>query len=71
MSPIATPRHQVVGTVNVDSLSNYLDDPNINFDFENHEINFYQVLLLVVIFFSPISIQYIISWSIVHFCKIE
>ena len=74
VSPIATPRHQVVGTVNVDSLSNYLDDPNINFDFENHEINFYQVLLLVVIFFSPISIQYIIiSWSIniVHFCKIE
>ena len=45
VSPIATPRHQVVGTVNVDSLSNYLDDPNINFDFENHEINFYQVYI--------------------------
>ncbi len=45
MSPISTPRHQVVGTVNVDSLSTYLDNPDINFDFENHEINFYQVTL--------------------------
>jgi hypothetical protein len=45
VSPISTLRHQVVGTVNVDSLSTYLDNPDINFDFENHEINFYQVTL--------------------------
>ena len=43
VSPISTPRHQVIGTVNVDSLSTYLDNPSVNFDFENHEINFYQV----------------------------
>ena len=45
MSPIATPRHQVVGTVNVDSLSTYIDNPTIDFDFDNHEINFYQVTM--------------------------
>ena len=43
VSPITTPRHQVVGTVNVDSLDPYVDNPTVNYDFETHEINFYQV----------------------------
>lgn len=48
VSPVTTPRHQVVGTVNVDSLSTYTDNPAINFDFETHEINFYQVTTKLV-----------------------
>lgn len=69
MSPIATPRHQVIGTVNVDSLSTYLDDPNINFDFENHEINFYQVYNTVILKFWDLI--FFTDQRIIHVCILE
>ena len=45
VSPITNPRHQVVGTVNVDSLKSYSNESTVDYNFNVHEINFHQVCI--------------------------
>ena len=47
VSPISTPGQQVVGTINVDSLHCYGDESAIDYCFNTHEINFYQVAMVM------------------------